>query len=68
MKFYARLRRQPRLLPATLTLAIALLAGTTMPAAAADIVELEITDGIGVATAEYLISGIEHAKKSTPNW
>lgn len=33
-------------------------------AAAADtVVELEIKDGIGVASAEYLISGIEHAEE-----
>ncbi|MDH3621384.1 MAG: nodulation protein NfeD, partial [Gammaproteobacteria bacterium] len=32
-------------------------------AAASTIVELEISDGIGVATADYLISGIEHAEE-----
>ena len=32
-------------------------------ATAAQVVELEIKDGIGVATAEYMISGIEHAEE-----
>lgn len=40
-----------------------LLGGGMTPVAAAQIVELEVTDGIGVATAEYLISGIEHAEE-----
>jgi membrane-bound serine protease (ClpP class) len=32
-------------------------------AAARQVVELEVKDGIGVATADYLISGIEHAEE-----
>ena len=32
-------------------------------AEAGQVVELEVKDGIGVATAEYLISGIEHAEE-----
>ncbi len=39
-----------------------ILSGILSPARAADIVELEVKDGIGVATAEYVLSGIEHAE------
>jgi len=38
-----------------------ILSGVLSSARAADIVELEVEDGIGVATAEYVISGIDHA-------
>ena len=55
-------RRLPNL-PALLTLLL-IVFGSSFPAAAAStIVELEISDGIGVATADYLISGIEHAEE-----
>ncbi|MBU2677747.1 MAG: nodulation protein NfeD, partial [Gammaproteobacteria bacterium] len=54
-------RRLPAF-PAFLTLLLISLWGT-VPAAATQVVELEIKDGIGVATAEYLISGIEHAEE-----
>lgn len=37
--------------------------GWGAPSAAATVVELEIKDGIGVASADYLISGIEHAEE-----
>jgi len=39
-----------------------MLSGIFSSARAADIVELEVEDGIGVATAEYVLSGIEHAE------
>jgi len=64
MKHTARLWREPRLFSATFALVMILVAGAFSPASAAQIVELEVTDGIGVATAEYLISGIEHAEDS----
>ncbi|MGI9224923.1 MAG: NfeD family protein [Woeseiaceae bacterium] len=40
---------------------MALLSGIFSPARATDIVELEVEDGIGVATAEYVVSGIDYA-------
>ena len=33
-------------------------------AGAAEVVELEIEDGIGVATADYILSGIEYAEEN----
>ena len=39
------------------------LGGLFAPALAADIVELEVKDGIGVATADYVVSGIEYAQE-----
>lgn len=49
-------------LPTLLTLLLATI-GWSAPAAAATVVELEIKDGIGVASADYLISGIEYAEE-----
>lgn len=49
--------------PVILTLLLGALGSAFTPAAATQIVELEVKDGIGVATAEYLISGIEHAEE-----
>lgn len=62
MEHTAPLWRKPRNIFATIALFLLTLAAAFVPAAAAQIVELEVTDGIGVATAEYLISGIEHAE------
>jgi membrane-bound serine protease (ClpP class) len=41
-----------------------ILSGVLSSARAADIVELEVEDGIGVATAEYVISGIDYAAEA----
>ena len=41
-----------------------MLSGVLSSARAANIVELEVEDGIGVATAEYVISGIDHAAET----
>lgn len=62
MDVQSRLLRRLPILAASLTLLLTGLGGAFSPAAAAKIVELEVEDGIGVATAEYLISGIEHAE------
>lgn len=56
--FLCRLRS----LPAVLTLLFTSLGSNFSAAAATQVVELEIKGGIGVATAEYIISGIEHAE------
>ena len=51
--------------PFAARLCIALFALTmTTPALAQVVVELEVEGGIGAATSEYLISGIEHAEAS----
>ncbi|MDJ0907932.1 MAG: nodulation protein NfeD [Woeseiaceae bacterium] len=57
------LRRFSGRLAATFTFLVALIA---LPAAASatTVVELEIKGGIGPATAEYLVSGIEHAEET----
>jgi membrane-bound serine protease (ClpP class) len=55
-------RRWPEM-PALLAL-ILMMVGISHSASAANVVvELEVRDGIGVATSEYLISGIEHAEE-----
>ena len=61
MKIFAHSWRWPLSVPAALCLILATLG--TSSATAADIVELEVEDGIGVATADYVISGIEHAQE-----
>ncbi len=43
-------------------LAASLLAVAAAPATAGDVVVLEVHGGIGVATADYVLSGIEHAE------
>ena len=55
-------RRGPRL-PAIIALLLVAIGGSVGAAAAGTVVELEIKDGIGVATAEYLLSGIDHAEE-----
>ena len=61
MKIFAHSWRWPLSIPPVLWLILATLG--TSSATAADIVELEVKDGIGVATADYVISGIEHAQE-----
>lgn len=64
MKNYSRSHRHPasRLRAALLVIA----AVFTLPsiASAGTVVELELKGGIGAATAEYIISGIEHAEET----
>ncbi|MGB5255896.1 MAG: nodulation protein NfeD [Woeseiaceae bacterium] len=56
--------RHPRRLDLPALLGLLLVAvGFGTSAEAATVVELEIKDGIGVASADYLISGIEHAEE-----
>jgi membrane-bound serine protease (ClpP class) len=64
MKNFARLWREPLPLSAILALVLVPLAGAFSPTLAAEIIELEVEDGIGVATAEYVISGIRHAEET----
>lgn len=49
--------------PALFTLLLIASASSFSAVEASQIVELEVKDGIGVATADYLISGIEHAEE-----
>ncbi|MGI9247724.1 MAG: NfeD family protein [Woeseiaceae bacterium] len=63
MDVHSRLLRRLPIRPAQLTLLLVFLWSAFSPASATQIVELEVEDGIGVATAEYLISGIEHAEE-----
>jgi membrane-bound serine protease (ClpP class) len=63
MSFSAQPIGRRRKLPALLTLLLVATAGAFSSAGASQVVELEIKDGIGVATADYLISGIEHAEE-----
>lgn len=62
MKIFAFSWRWPLPLPAVLAFLLAFL--STGVATATEVVELEIKDGIGVATAEYIVSGIKHAEES----
>ncbi|MGB5491269.1 MAG: nodulation protein NfeD [Woeseiaceae bacterium] len=55
--------RRAQAFPALIIVLLAAI-GWGVPAAAATVVELQIKDGIGVATAEYLMSGIEHAEET----
>lgn len=63
MNRFARSWLRPFPLAAYLSLALAALAAPDSAARAAQIIELEIKDGIGVATAEYVLSGIRHAEE-----
>ncbi|MCP4299567.1 MAG: hypothetical protein GY783_03190, partial [Gammaproteobacteria bacterium] len=63
MNNLARLWRAPLPLSTILTLVLVSLAGAFSSALAAEIVELDVEDGIGVATAEYVISGIRYAEE-----
>lgn len=62
MMHTARLWHEPRLFSAAFAVVLLTLSSFFSPVSAAQVVELEVTDGIGVATAEYLISGIQHAE------
>jgi len=55
-------RRWPAL-PALFALILAIIGASHSASAATQVVELEVKDGIGVATSEYLVSGIEHAEE-----
>ncbi|MGB5331465.1 MAG: nodulation protein NfeD [Woeseiaceae bacterium] len=55
-------RRWP-LLPTLFALTLIMIGGGHSASAATQVVELEVKDGIGVATSEYLVSGIEHAEE-----
>jgi len=55
-------RRWP-LLPTLFALALTTIGVGHSASAATLVVELEVKDGIGVATSEYLVSGIEHAEE-----
>ena len=55
-------RSRPKL-SALVFLLLTAIVSSWSAATAAQVVELEVKDGIGVATAEYLISGIEHAEE-----
>ena len=55
-------RRWPAL-PALFALILIMIGASHSASAANQVVELEVKDGIGVATSEYLVSGIEHAEE-----
>ena len=55
-------RRWPAL-PALFALILTMIGASHSASAATQVVELEVKDGIGVATSEYLVSGIEHAEE-----
>jgi membrane-bound serine protease (ClpP class) len=52
------------LVPALLSLLLALLWSASLSAASSTVIELEISGPIGVATADYLSAGIEHAEEN----
>ena len=56
--------KTPLLIAPSLALLAWLLPPLSSPVSAATIVELEVKDGIGVATADYVISGIEYAEET----
>lgn len=64
MNIISRSRRwlEKRILSIALLVPVAL--STSATALASNVVELEIEGGIGAATAEYVIAGIEHAEAS----
>ena len=63
MEKYGTTLRRFLKLPALTTLLLIASGSVFSAAEASQIVELEVKDGIGVATADYLISGIEHAEE-----
>lgn len=63
METYGTTLRRFLKLPALTTLLLIASGSVFSAAEASQIVELEVKDGIGVATADYLISGIEHAEE-----
>ncbi len=62
MKVCDRIPGRTHVFPALLPLILLWIAA--LPASAATVVELEIKGGIGVATADYVRSGIEHATET----
>ncbi len=62
MKISAHSWRWPHFVPAVFALLLATF--STAASSAAEVVELEVKDGIGVATADYVISGIEYAEET----
>jgi len=63
METYGTTLRRFLKLPALTTLLLIASGSVLSAAEASQVVELEVKDGIGVATADYLISGIEHAEE-----
>lgn len=63
MSISAQPTNRRRKLSVPLALLLLASAGAFSTAGASQVVELVIKDGIGVATADYLISGIEHAEE-----
>lgn len=63
MEKYGTTLRRFLKLPALTTLLLIASGSVLSAAEASQVVELEVKDGIGVATADYLISGIEHAEE-----
>ncbi len=64
MKQITATRKNALLAAPPLALLALLLGSLFAPVYAANIVELDVKDGIGVATADYVISGIEYAEES----
>ncbi len=64
MKQSTATRKNALLSAPPLALLAWLLSGLFSPVIAANIVELDVKDGIGVATADYVISGIEYAEET----
>jgi len=64
MEVQGRLCRRTFPIPALLPLLLTLIWSAFSTAAETNVIELEIDGAIGVATAEYLSSGIEHAEDS----
>ncbi|MGI9232482.1 MAG: hypothetical protein ACR2RD_02530, partial [Woeseiaceae bacterium] len=63
MTFSALFKRRGPRLSALIALSLVAIGFSGPAAAVATVVELEIKGGIGVASADYLISGIEHAEE-----
>ncbi len=63
MEVHGPLSRRTFPIPALLPLLLTLIWSTFSTAAETKVVELEINGAIGVATADYLSSGIEHAEE-----
>ena len=64
MKQTTATRKNALLVAPPLALLALLLGSLFAPVYAANIVELDVKDGIGVATADYVISGIEYAEET----
>ena len=62
MKLFAPSWRWPHLVPAVFFVLLATF--STAASSAAEVVDLEVEGGIGVATADYVLSGIEYAEET----